>query len=54
MLERSFTPAFVKKLAAGDFSAEFANEVDAATGLYDVWSVSQDLPDEGHWTLAST
>jgi Histidine phosphatase superfamily (branch 2) len=35
MLERSFTPAFVTELAAGDFSAEFANEVDAATGLYD-------------------
>src|ERR1700722_7688742 len=51
MLERCFTPAFVKELAAGDFSAEFANEVDAATGLYDLWSVSQDLPDEGHWTL---
>jgi Histidine phosphatase superfamily (branch 2) len=51
MLERSFTPAFVKELAAGDFSAEFANEVDAATDLYDLWSVSQDLPDEGHWTV---
>jgi hypothetical protein len=51
MLERSFTPAFVKEVAAGDFSAEFGNEVDAATDLYDLWSVSQDLPDEGHWTL---
>jgi hypothetical protein len=51
MLERSFTPAFVQELAAGDFSAEFANEVDAATDLYDLWSVSQDLTDEGPWTL---
>lgn len=51
MLERSFTPAFVQEIAAGDFSAEFANEVDAATDLYDLWAVSKDLPDEGHWTL---
>ncbi len=51
MLERSFTPAFVQELAAGDFAAEFANEVDAATDLYDLWAVSQDMPDEGHWTL---
>jgi len=51
MLERSFTPAFVAEIAAGDFSAEFANEVDAATALYDVWSVSNDLSEEGPWTL---
>jgi len=51
MLDRSFTPAFVQEIAAGDFSAEFANEVDAATDLYDLWSVSQDMPDEGDWTL---
>ncbi|HTW02324.1 MAG TPA: histidine-type phosphatase [Streptosporangiaceae bacterium] len=51
MLERSFTPAFVQEIAAGDFSAEFVNEVDAATALYDVWSVSKDLSDEGPWTL---
>lgn len=51
MLERSFTPAFVHEIAAGDFAAEFASEVDAATALYGVWSVSQDLPAEGPWTL---
>jgi len=51
MLERSFTPAFVQEVAAGDFSAEFANEVDAATALYDLWAISNDMPDEGHWTL---
>lgn len=51
MLERSFTPAFVRQIAAGDFSAEFVNQVDAATALYDLWAVSNDMPDEGHWTL---
>ena len=34
-------------------TAEFANEVDAATDLYDLWSVSRDLLDEGHWPWAS-
>jgi hypothetical protein len=35
-------------------TAEFANEVDAATDLYDLWSVSRDLLDEGHWTLGES
>jgi alpha-beta hydrolase superfamily lysophospholipase len=35
-------------------TAEFASEVDAATDLYDLWSVSRDLLDEGHWTLGES
>ncbi|HXT88695.1 MAG TPA: histidine-type phosphatase [Trebonia sp.] len=51
MLERSFTPAFVKQLAAGTYSAEFANEVDAASALYSLWQVTKDMADEGNWTM---
>ncbi|HVT70389.1 MAG TPA: histidine-type phosphatase [Trebonia sp.] len=51
MLERSFTPAFVKAVAAGTYSADFANEVDAATALYSLWAVTKDMADEGHWTM---
>jgi hypothetical protein len=51
MLERSFTPAFVERVAAGTYAAEFANEVDAATALYSLWAVTRDMADEGHWTM---
>lgn len=51
MLERSFTPAFVKQVAAGAYSDQFANEVDAATALYSLWAVTKDMADEGHWTM---
>ncbi len=51
MLRRSFTPAFVKQIAAGTYSAEFANEIDAAQAVYDLWAVTADMPDEGNWHM---
>lgn len=51
MLERSFTPAFVRQIAAGGDAAEFADEIGAADAVYSLWAVTRDMPDEGHWTM---
>jgi hypothetical protein len=51
VLERSFTPAFVQQVAAGDDAAEFADEIDAADAVYSLWAVTKDMPAEGHWTM---
>ncbi len=51
ILEQSFTPAFVARVAAGDFAAQFADEIDAAQAVYDLWAVTKDMPDEGHWHM---
>lgn len=51
LLERSFTPSFVARLAAGDDSAEFPDAIAAAEAVYNLWAVTKDMPDEGPWHL---
>jgi hypothetical protein len=51
VLLRSFTPAFVQRLAAGDYAAEFADEIDAAEAVYNLDAVTKDMPAEGHWHM---
>src|SRR5262249_53490508 len=51
VLERSFTPAFVQHIAAGDYAPEFGDEIDAAEAVYNLDAVTKDMPDEGNWTM---
>jgi hypothetical protein len=51
VLGRSFTPAFVRRIAAGDYSAEFGDEIDAAEAVYNLDAVTKDMPEEGHWHM---
>ena len=51
VLERSFAPAFVQRIADGDYADEFADEIDAAEAVYDLDAVTLDMPDEGNWHM---
>jgi hypothetical protein len=51
VLDLSFTPAFVNRIEAGDYSAEFANAAAAAQAVYNLDAVTKDMPVEGHWTM---
>lgn len=39
------------RLAAGAYSDEFADGIDAAGAMYSLDAVTQDMPDEGHWHM---
>jgi histidine phosphatase superfamily protein (branch 2) len=51
VLERSFTSAFVKQIAAGNYKTEFSDEIAAAEAIYNLDAVTKDMPDEGHWHM---
>ena len=51
ILDLSFTPAFVDRIEAGDYAAEFANATAAAQAVYDLDTVTKDMPLEGLWTM---
>jgi hypothetical protein len=59
LLRRLFSPRFVEKLAAGQFSFKdpktgnlILNEVDLAFSLYDLYQISPGLRKEGIWDFA--
>ncbi len=52
VLLRSFTPGFVRRIAAGDYAAQFGDEVAAAEAVYDLYAVTQDLAAEGPWQMS--
>jgi len=52
VLRRSFSPAFVRRIAAGDYADEFADEIDAAEAVYNLDAVTLDMPAEGRWHMS--
>ena len=51
VLERTFTPAFVDRIAAGEF-AYAEDEVAAAQAVFNLYVVTADLTDEGKWHMS--
>jgi hypothetical protein len=48
VLMKIFTPAFVKRIFAGEFSS-IGTGVDAAQAVYDLYSIAPTMSDEGTW-----
>ncbi|MEU1531999.1 histidine-type phosphatase [Streptomyces fagopyri] len=50
ILGKIFTPAFVRRISAGEF-ASIGSEVDAAQAVYNLYSIAPAMSDEGEWHL---
>lgn len=50
VLRKIFTPAFVRRISAGEFAA-IGSEVDAAQAVYNLYSIAPSMSDEGSWHL---
>jgi hypothetical protein len=50
VLKKIFTPAFVRRISAGEFAA-IGSEVDAARAVYNLYSIAPSMSDEGSWHL---
>ncbi|MET7702791.1 histidine-type phosphatase [Streptomyces sp. NPDC005485] len=50
VLRKIFTPAFVQRISAGEFSAA-GTEVEAAEAVYNLYSIAPSMSDEGTWNL---
>lgn len=50
ILKRIFTPAFVRRISAGEF-VSIGSDVDAAQAVYNLYSIAPAMSDEGSWHL---
>ncbi|MFJ1847681.1 histidine-type phosphatase [Streptomyces sp. NPDC088146] len=50
VLERIFTPAFVQRISAGEFSS-IGTGIDAAEAVYNLYSIAPTMSDEGTWRM---